>query len=166
MPHNDKIVNVLLNMYFHLRPKPKKVYASKRMRDLFKRSSTTEILLGKAEVKQTSDKAIVTVYTYNRQNKRPTKNLLRLKNQLRSLTNEDFYLKKRRPTYKLLVIKRNRKNKFNLKRRNIYKKIFFKRTKLNKYNILNIQKYTSLLYKSFLYKREFIKTLFLFKFLK
>ncbi len=62
----DKTVNNIIKSYFNLAPVSKKNTKSKRMRTLIRRSSTKKLFVSKAEIKQTNDKIIVTIYTVNR----------------------------------------------------------------------------------------------------
>lgn len=68
----DNMTNDLIKCYFYL-SNNKKLARSRRMRALIRKKTQRKIFVSKPEIKQTNDKAIVTVYTYNREKQ----NLLR-----------------------------------------------------------------------------------------
>lgn len=74
----DKKVASIIRSYFNLVPKPINVTKSKRMRDLLRSSSTRQLFVSKPEVKQNNDKAIVTVYTHDREKMSYLKKLILL----------------------------------------------------------------------------------------
>ena len=63
----DKLASNSIKNYFNMVPIPLIITKSKRMRDLIRRSSTKQLFVSRAEIKQTSDKAVVTIYTFDRQ---------------------------------------------------------------------------------------------------
>lgn len=65
----DQIASGYIKSYFNMTPLPFIITKSKRMRDLIKRSSTKQLFVSKPEIKQTNDKAIVNLYTYDRERK-------------------------------------------------------------------------------------------------
>lgn len=63
----DKIASDLIKGYFNLVPKPIKTTRSKRRRDFLRRTSTKQLFVSKPEIKQNNNKAIITVYTHDRE---------------------------------------------------------------------------------------------------
>lgn len=74
----DYISNNIIQSYFKLTPKPSKNNRSKRMRDLIRRSTTRQLFASRSYIKQTSDKSIITVYLFDREQKRYNTNLFYL----------------------------------------------------------------------------------------
>lgn len=66
-PFKDQMATNIINSYFDLVPSPKAKSKSERMRTLIRRSSTKQLFLSRPEIKQTNDKAIITLYVYDRQ---------------------------------------------------------------------------------------------------
>lgn len=65
LPVQDKMANKIIKSYFNL-SNEKKIARSKRMRNLIRRSTLKRLLVSKPEVKQTNNKVIITVYTFDR----------------------------------------------------------------------------------------------------
>jgi hypothetical protein len=68
MPIADKAVNKLIKGYFNLSQLIQKK-RSKRIQIRFRRLSLNRILVSKSEIKHSNNKAIITVYLYNRKKK-------------------------------------------------------------------------------------------------
>lgn len=66
LPVQDKMANKIIKSYFNL-SNEKKIARSKRMRNLIRRSTTKRLFVSKPEVKQTNNKVMITVYTFDRQ---------------------------------------------------------------------------------------------------
>lgn len=67
LPIKDKLASNLIKSYFNFVPKSKSKARSRRMSNLIRRNSTKKIFVSKAEVKQTNDKVVITVYTFDRE---------------------------------------------------------------------------------------------------
>lgn len=66
LPAKDNLVNKIMKSYFYLHNN-ERLARSRRMRSFKIKNSTKNLFLSKAEIKQTNDKAIITVYVYNRE---------------------------------------------------------------------------------------------------
>jgi len=62
----DKMAGKMIKGYFNL-SNSKKIARSKRMRTLIRRSTAKRLFVSKPEIKQTSDKVMITVYTFDRE---------------------------------------------------------------------------------------------------
>lgn len=82
LPLLDENSSVMVNSYFSFIPSLKKNTKSRRMRMLIRRSSTKKLFVSKPEIKQTSDKATITVYMYDRQKVLFSKKLYLLRKSL------------------------------------------------------------------------------------
>ena len=78
LPLYDLNINKLIKGYFNLYF-DNKVIKSKFMKPRKKRLSLSKIYVSKAEVKHTSSKAIITIYTYNKERKSLIKRIYLLK---------------------------------------------------------------------------------------
>ncbi len=67
LPIKDKLASNLIKSYFNFVPNSKSKARSRRMRNLIRRNSTKKIFVSRAEVKQTNDKVVITVYTVDRE---------------------------------------------------------------------------------------------------
>lgn len=67
LPVKDKMANNLLTSYFNFVPLTKNNTKSRRMRNLIRRNSTKKLFVSKAEIKQTNNKVIITAYTADRE---------------------------------------------------------------------------------------------------
>lgn len=93
--YNDVIANNIVNMTLHLTLHKKVNTKSKRMRDLIRRNTTRQLIVGKPDVKQTSDKAIVTVYIFDREKTMYVRRLYFVKDSInKSIINSYTYNKK------------------------------------------------------------------------
>jgi len=68
LPSTDRLVNRLIKSYFNL-DKLKNNKKSKKIQVRFRRLSLNRILVSKAEINHTNNKAIIYVYFYNRSKK-------------------------------------------------------------------------------------------------
>jgi len=66
LPALDKMANKTIKSYFSL-SNNKKLARSKRMRTLIRRSTVKRLFVSRPEIKQTSDKVNITVYTFDRE---------------------------------------------------------------------------------------------------
>jgi len=145
-------VNKLIRNYFNLYLSHKIMlikYKSSRV----KRLSLNKIFISKSEIKHTNSKAIITIYTYNRER---ISLLKKIKKLIKNKRNWNWRLKNIQPPYSfLLLIKRVKKIYRNINN-NLYKKIlkliFWKKLiLLRRYKLkLNLNKYKfeeKLLYK-------------------
>ena len=87
-PFKDEMTNRLVKSYLNLIPSPKKITKSKRMRNLIRRSTTKRLFISKPEIKQSFNKATITVYTFNREKQLVNTKLWQLFNQLQNLLNK------------------------------------------------------------------------------
>lgn len=78
LPSHDLNINKLIKGYFNLYFNHK-VIKTKFMQAWKKRLSLSKIYVSKAEIKHTSSKAIVTIYTYNKERKSLIKRIYSLK---------------------------------------------------------------------------------------
>ena len=166
----DKKVASIIKSYFNMVPKPLYITKSKRMRDLLRRSSTRQLFVSKPEIKQNNDKAIITVYTHDREKVLYLKKLFMLNRWLNtSVANLERLDKDRKKSDKSLVSKYNvdfllKKRVFNKRRRITFRKTRnYLRRSLNKYQIKrDFFKKISI---SLLRKRQFIVTIMFHYFL-
>lgn len=82
LPLIDENSSVMVKSYFSFIPKLKKNTKSRRMRMMIRRRSTKKLFVSKPEIKQTSDKALITVYMYDRIRVIFSKNLYLLRKSL------------------------------------------------------------------------------------
>ena len=82
-PFKDNLGNKLVKGFFNLH-KEKNLARSRRMRSLRIKNSSKRLFAGKPEIKQTSDKAIITLYTFNRQKQFFLRKIYLLKRKLYS----------------------------------------------------------------------------------
>jgi hypothetical protein len=137
--NKDNMANDLIKMYFDMDTKSFTSTKSKRMRNFLKRSSTRKLFVSKSQIKQTNDKAIVNLFIFDRSKKKLNKKLFYLKNSLNKIVNNR-------------VIKKS----VNVKR---YPRL------VSKYNV-NHNNYSNLLALSYSKKKQNLKSLFFFYFLK
>ena len=79
LPIADKVLSTLTKSYFNLYSlKLEKKIKSRRVRKWSRRLSTNRMLISKAELKHTSDKVIITIYVYNRQEKNHLKKMRKI----------------------------------------------------------------------------------------
>lgn len=136
LPFKDERVSTLIRNHLSLIP-AKKSTKSRRMRMLIRRSSTKNLFVSKPEIKQTSDKAIITVYLFDRQ-KQLFKNKLFMLYRKWFKGSSDFlanFKKKERSILKNKIL-RNVKGFFKRKiiRSPHNRKIYFKK-KMYKYRM-------------------------------
>jgi len=103
LPMANKTLSSLITSYFNMYFN-KKILQSKRIPIRFRRMSLNKIFLGKAELKHTSDKVIVTLYVYNEESRILTLKLKRLEALLFPSLNLSKLYKK----FKLRFKKRSR----------------------------------------------------------
>ena len=105
---NNQLTDSLIKSYFNLVPVPTNITKSKRMRDLIRRSSTKQLFVSKPEIKQNNDKAIITVYTHDREKVFNLKKLFFLNKWLNtSLVNMSLFKTEKKKSYKYLFNKYN-----------------------------------------------------------
>jgi hypothetical protein len=161
LPINDLNVNSLIKYYFNLRFVPKFIFKKYKPRWM-RRYSMNKIYVSKAEIKHTNKKAIITIYSYNREKIVLLKKirLLKktfLKNFILLINNNNEYLEelftKNSLLYKQLMILRRYKLKLNLNKYKFEEKLLYKLSNIigkyyNKkieFNIVNIK---SIIYNS------------------
>lgn len=167
----DQKVASVIKSYFNLVPKPIKITKSKRMRDLLRRSSTRQLFVSKPEIKQNNDKAIITVYTHDREKVSYLKKLFFLNRWLNSKFSNLHHL----------PIKKYRSNRFIISKYSLnylFSKHVFNKCRRIKYRLSrNILKRSSAKYnikrkffqntvKSLLSKRQFIVNTLFYHFLR
>lgn len=109
----NKLIKGYFNLYFNNR-----VLKTKYMQGWKKRLSLSKIYVSKAEVKHTSSKAIITIYTYNKERKSLIKRIYLLKKKFslkRNIVFKEYFTK----FFSLIshnLIKRHFKKKKHLKR--------------------------------------------------
>lgn len=162
----DEKASILIKSYLSFIPILKKSTKSWRMRMLIRRSSTKKLFVSKPEIKQTSDKTIITVYMYDRQKLLFSKKLYLLRKSL--LTNSPYirYYSRRKKSFLSSKISRGVKG-VNLRRflRNPYKRAFYLKKQMYKHRvrpILFAKNIMSSLYR----KKTFLNCLFFFYFMK
>lgn len=165
----DKIAGNLIKSYFNLVPTPN-VSKSKRMRDWLRRSSTKQLFISKPEIKQNNDKAVITIYTFDREKLFYLKKMFILNKWLNSnVLNSTFFYKDNNKSISYLIKKYNIDllHKYNLSK---YRNLTFNRKRsiikkfISKYSIKpEIYNKTII---SFLRKKEFLTNIFFFHFLK
>lgn len=137
--NKDNMANDLIKIYFDMDVKSFTSTKSKRMRNFIKRSSTRKLFVSNSQIKQTNDKAIINLFIFDRSKKKFNKKLFYLKNSLNKIVNNK-------------VIKKS----VNIKK---HPKI------LSKYSVNN-KNYSNLLALSYNKKKQNLKSLFFFYFLK
>ena len=168
----DKIAANSIRDYFNLTPKPNIIRKSKRMRDWLKRSSIRQLFTSKPEIKQTNDKAIVTIYTFDRYKRK----ILRKLFFIRKLLYDALLLPVSTVSRKNIAITLFRKfnNKYKLR---IYNRIrnrhivkyFYKLARKRKLTMKRLRKFNikSGLYKqillSFLRRKELLKGVYIYQ---
>ena len=167
----DQKAGEVIKSYFNLVPKPVKRTKSKRMRDLLRRSSTRQFFVSRPEIKQNNDKAIITVYTHDREKVTYLKKLFMLNRWL----NSNLLSEKR------LQLERKKSNAFLINRYNahylILKEIFNKFRRITFRESRGIIRWGSSRYKvkhsflpntvkSLLRKRQFVSYTAFYLFLK
>lgn len=113
----DNMAKKLIKSYFNLHIE-KNIARSKRMRSLIRKSTTKKLFVSRPEIKQTNDRVIVTVYTFDRE-----RQFLFRKLYFRISRWERFKKVNRRIEVKLKSKKRGLKKKSS-KRKFINKKVF------------------------------------------
>ena len=115
LPIADKVLSKLTKSYFNLYSLIlEKKIKSRRVRKWSRRLSTNRILISKAELKHTSDKVIITIYVYNRQEKNHLKKMrkiniiAKLKKDKRSFISKIRLIK--RQALKIVTLVRKEKN--------------------------------------------------------
>ena len=99
LPITDKILTKLTKSYFNLYSlKLEKKIKSRRIRKWSRRLSTNRILISKAELKHTSDKVIITIYVFNRQEKNYLKKMRKI-NIIAKLNNDKRSIFKSKRSY-------------------------------------------------------------------
>ena len=128
LPSHDLNINKLIKGYFNLYFNHK-VIKTKFMQAWKKRLSLSKIYVSKAEIKHTSSKAIVTIYTYNKERKSLIKRIYSLKKK--------FSLK-RNIVFKEYFSKFFSVVRYEMGRRPLKRKIFLKKMKqfLKKLNFI------------------------------
>ena len=117
----NKLIKGYFNLYFNNR-----VLKTKFMQGWKKRLSLSKIYVSKAEVKHTSSKAIITIYTYNKERKSLIKRIDLLKKKFSLKRNIVFkeYFPKFFSIISHVMTNRHLKNKIHLKRiKEFFKKI-------------------------------------------
>lgn len=79
----DEIANNLLRTHLHSSSIKDKIARSKRRRTLIRRSSTKRVYVSMPEIKHTSDKAIVSLYAFDRENDLLKKKFFKIKKFLK-----------------------------------------------------------------------------------
>lgn len=103
LPSAHKVLSKLTKSYFNLYSiKLEKKIKSRRVRKWSRRLSTNRILISKAELKHLSDKVIITIYVYNRQEK----NLVKKMRKINLISNLKKGKGKRSFILKIRLIKR------------------------------------------------------------
>lgn len=167
----DKKAASLIKGYFNLIPKPINITKSKRMRDLLRRSSTRQLFISKPEIKQNSDKAIITVYTHDREKVSYLKKLFMLNRWLNSnILGPEYLNKERYKSDKYLI------NKYNVEYLHLtgvynkYRRLTYRRRRFvlkrcfSKYRVR--YNFFANTVKSLLKKKQFIVNIFYYHFLR
>lgn len=172
----DFMAATIIKTYFNHTPVPAIITKSKRMRDLLRRLSTRQLFASKPEIKQTNDKATVTVYTYDREKKLYTRKLYFLRRWLdKNLLGKKFKFKKLRDNIitKFTSFSKISKRKLMRKRRltpplyhlfSFRKRRFLKKWRISKYRVKsNLYRKTALMLAK---KQKFLINVFLFNVLE
>lgn len=145
----EKVVNNIVKSYFDLDrnlaklDEKSKGLKSKRMRNLLKRTTTTKLFASKPLIKQTNDKTIVTLFLFDKLKSKSNKKLFYLKKDLNNITGNTF-----------TGTSNAKEVRSHITRKTVY------RHKVNNYS------YSNLLTLSLLKKKQGLKTLFVYYFLK
>lgn len=156
--------SILIKSYLSFIPLLKKGTRSRRMRMLIRRSSTKKIFVSKPEIKQTSDKTIITIYVYDRQKLLFEKKLYSARSLLLKNSSGIKYCFKRNkfPLTKKVLNSAKKSGLFEISRKyrkeNIKKLMYRYRIK----PLLFVKDITSSLYR----KKSFLNCLFFFYFMK
>lgn len=167
----DKKVSDTIKMYFNLVLKPVNITKSKRMRDWLRRSSTRQFFVSKPEIKQNNDKAIITVYTHDREKVLYLRKLFILNKWLNSNILGLEAIRKERPMSDRYLIGKYTINSL-LKARifNKYRRLTYRisrsavKRSFSKYSLKPT--FFKLTAKSLLRKKQFIKNIIFYHFLK
>ena len=127
----DQVAGSFIKSYFNLVPVPAIITKSKRMRDLIRSKTTKQLYVSKPEIKQNNDKAIITVYTYDREKVLYLKKLYFLKKWFNTnLFNITLFSKKAK---KVLKYKSDKHlvNKYNINF--LYKKKIYNKNRFLRY---------------------------------
>ena len=188
IPVKDAAAKSFIKSYFNLVMTPKLITKSHRMRTLIRRSSSKNVLISNPEIKQNNNKAVITVYLFNRENQLYKKKLLFIKKWLKknndnnlnsllymsnSIYNHAKYIGKTKLIYNHLV---NRKflhklmtqinlTKIKSKRKNFRKVRRVLRKEISSFNPKK-NYYSNYLSASLLKKKFLLKNIFFFTFIK
>ena len=131
----DKIASRTIKSYFNL-TNNRKLARSFRMRNLIRRTTSKRIFTSKPEIKQTSNKVNITVYTFNREGQFLLRKLYFYKKNMN--INRDIYLHKIWLKKNLLAFKQTFKENKSIRLLKKNRKLATKRTNKNKTYIHNI----------------------------
>ena len=142
LPALDKMATKTIKSYFSL-TNNKKLARSERMRNLIRRRTVKRLFVSKPEIKQTSDKVNITVYTFNREKQFFLRKIYFYDRNMN--INKNIYLYKLWLKKNLLAFKKTFKDRKSIKLLKNNKKIQTLRKNKNKTYIHNIllKKYIS-----------------------
>lgn len=176
MGAKHEITNNLIRVHFNQTLLPERITKSKRMRDLLRRKSTRKLFVSRPEIKQTNDKAIVTVYLYDREKKEYLRKLFLLRRWLNKIQRcaqlKTNLYKQNRLIKKYVAYNKQYKRKFLRKKRISFYWRFFRyrhrryitKRRIRKYRIKSdFYRKTILM---LLNKKKFFLNLVLFNFLR
>ena len=176
MGAKHEITNNSIRVHFSQTLLPERITKSKRMRDLLRRKSTRKLFVSRPEIKQTNDKAIVTVYLYDREKKEYLRKLFLLRRWLNKIQRDaqlktNLY-KQNKLIKKYVAYNKQYKRKFLRKKRISFNWRFFRyrhrryitKRRIRKYRIKSdfYRKTVFMLLK----KKRFFLNLVLFNFLR
>jgi len=168
LPIKDKLASNLIKSYFNFVPKTKSKARSRRMRNLIRRNSTKKIFVSRAEVKQTNDKVVITVYTVDREKESFIRKTYFFNESYKTKKNLYLRTKKKSKFLKKKALK-PKKNSSSLSRIHAGK-TYRKRKRglrlLKKRYIINKNLFKDRLVISVLKKKFFFKNIFFYCFIK
>lgn len=167
---NSKIINNIINSYLRLTPKSSIDVKSKRMRDLSRRSTTKQLFASRSYIKQTPNRHVITTYLYDRQQKGYVNTLYMLQhtlyNAINGLTNVNN-INKKGTIYSFYNSYKPSTNKLGLNYNSAkVKKDIKLSSKPRIESVVDYFIYTKPLLSFALYKKNTIKRVFYFYFLK
>lgn len=172
MGAKHEITNNLIKVHFSETLIPERITKSRRMRDLLRRKSTKKLFVSRPEIKQSNDKAVVTVYLYDREKKEYLRKLFLLRRWLNKVQLKTNLYQQNKLIKRYVAYNKQYKRKLLRKKRIKFNWTFFRyrhrryitKKRIRKYRIKSdFYRKTILM---LLKKKNFFLNLVLFNFLR